>query len=138
MKKIISILLLLTLCFSFTACGKTEAKEISCDEIITAYENAGYTVEYHNHRDTDAESDVVCNIRIEDPKNPERNYLYIDRYSDESKSKAAAEDAKYNLVVWFVFAISGESRWLKSEYYGNIHYHSFNDEITKPLEGLMK
>lgn len=138
MKKIISILLLLLLCFSFTACSKSEPKEITCEEIIAAYEDAGYTVKYHNHRDSDTESEVICNIQINDPKNPERNYLYIDRYSDEGKSKAAAEDAKYNLVVWFVFAISGESRWLKSEYYGNIHYHTFNDEITKPLEGLMK
>ena len=91
--------------------------------------------DYVNHNDEDL---YVSFTDSEFESYAKSVYLYIDRYSDESKSKAAAEDAKYNLVVWFVFAISGESRWHKSEYYGNIHYHTFNDEITKPLEGLMK
>ena len=138
MKKILSLLLLFSLALSFTACGKSEAKELSCEEIIAAYEDAGYTVTYHNHRQTDTESDVRCNIQIEDPKNPRKNYLYVDRYSTEEKAEAAAEDTSYNPIVWFVFGIHGEWRWLKSEHYGTIHYHSYNNDIMKPLKELMK
>ena len=63
MKKIISIILLLSLCFSFTACGNSaETKEISCEEIIVAYEDAGYNNVYHLHSDGDNKisSDEEC------------------------------------------------------------------------------
>ena len=42
MKKPISVLLLLALAISFTSCTQKEVKEISCEELIAAYENAGY------------------------------------------------------------------------------------------------
>ena len=106
MKKIISILLLLSFCFSFTACGKSEPKEISCEEIIVAYEDAGYTVKYHNHSEPNTESDVICHIQIYDPNNPESNYLYIDRYSDAEKAEKAAKEGEYNIAIWVVFAIT--------------------------------
>ena len=138
MKKAVSIFLLLSFCLSFGSCGRSEPKELSCEDIIKAYEAAGYTVQYHNHRDTETESGVICNIQIDDPNNPEENYLYIDRYSDSEKAEAAAKEGKHNIAVWFVFAISGEARWLKSEHFGEIHYHTFDRKITKPLEELMK
>jgi predicted small lipoprotein YifL len=138
MKKIISILLLLLLALSLAACGNQDPKEISCEEIITAYENAGYTVEHHMHHDADTDADAVCNILIKDSKNPERDYIYIDRYSNEEGAKSAAEETAYNPVLWFVFGVNGEWRWLKSEHYGDIHYHTYNSKMTKPLEKLME
>ena len=138
MKKIIAMFVILLTCIFLTACGNAEPKEISCEDIIEAYENAGYTVKYHDHRYADSDSDIVCNMQIEDPNDPEKNYIYIDRYSDDEKAEMAAEDGKYNIAIWFVFAVSGESRWLTSEHYGNIHYHTFDKKMLKPLEGLIK
>ena len=120
------------------SCGKTEPKEISCEDIIKAYDNAGYTVKYHNHSITNTESDIICSIQIDDPSNPPKNYLYIDRYANIESAKMAVKDTSYNPVLWFVFAINGETRWLKSEQYGVIHYHTYSNKITKPLENLMK
>ena len=138
MKRTVAIALLLSLFLSFTACGRLEPKEISCEEIISVYQDAGYTVTYHMHRDVATEEGIICSIQIDDPENPERNYLYIDRYSDVEKAETAAKEQKYNIVLWFVFSLNGEARWLKSEHYGDIHYHTFNNKIKKPLEKLMK
>lgn len=123
---------------SFSACSKSEPKEITCEEIIKAYEDAGYIVEHHLHKEDMPDSDVICSIRINDSKTSEDNYLYIDRYRDEETASSYAKDMKYNVVIWFVSSIYGESRWLKSEQYGVIHYHTYYSKMTKPLEELMK
>jgi hypothetical protein len=49
MKRIVSILLFLAVLASFVSCTPKEEKEISCEDIIAAYENAGYFVDYHSH-----------------------------------------------------------------------------------------
>ena len=41
MKKILSFILLFSLAVSLVACGKSEPKEISCEDIIKAYEVIG-------------------------------------------------------------------------------------------------
>ena len=46
MKKILSLILLLSFAFSLTACGSQTPKEVSCEEIIAAYKEAGYSVLY--------------------------------------------------------------------------------------------
>jgi len=134
------ILLVFIVCLSFlvSACSNSVSKDISCDEIIKVYEDEGYIVEYHIHKEDIIDSDIICNIKIYDPKNSEKNYLYIDRYVDEEKAELAAKDTEYNIVIWFIYSINGENRWLKSKQYGVIHYHSFNKEIMKPLETLME
>ena len=137
MKKILIVLFAVML-FSFSACSKPEFKELTCEEIIKAYEDAGYIVEYHLHKEDMTDSDVVCSISIKDSKNSEYNVLYIDRYKDEKTTTSYARDMKYNVVMWFVSSIYGESRWLKSEQYGVIHYHTYDGRMIKPLEELMK
>lgn len=138
MKKIISILLLLSLIFSLSSCQEIEPKHISCEEIIDSYLDACYSLDYHMHLDTENENGIVCSILLHDPDNREQNYLYIDRYSTEEKAENAAKQLEYNIVTWLIFAISGESRWLISKNYSDIHYHSFDNYILKPLEELMK
>ena len=136
MKKILIVLFTIMILL-LSSCGKFGPKEITCEEIIKAYEDEGYIIEHHLHKEEIIDSDVVCSICIMDPKNPERNVLYIDRYKDEETATSYVKDMKYNVVIWFVSSINGESRWLKSEQYGVIHYHTYYGEITKSLEELM-
>ena len=139
MKKIISILLLLSLCFSFTACGKSEVKEISCEEIIAAYEDAGYTVLYHGHENDTVYNDLgqYCAFEIRDPDN-EDNYMYVHRYFNEEDAKAASKERQFNPILWLFFGIFGEWRWLHVGCYGNIEYETFDRKMIKPLKELMK
>lgn len=139
MKKIISILLLLSLCFLFTACGKSEPKEISCEEIIAAYENAGYTVLYHDHENDTVYNDlgIYCSFEIRDPNN-EDNYMYVHRFFNEEDAKAASKERQFNPILWLFFGIFGEWRWLHVGCYANIEYETFDRKMIKPLEELIK
>ena len=137
MKKIIIILISLML-ISVSACSKPEHKEITCEEILKTYKDYGYIVEYHMHKEDITDSDVICNIQIKDPKNLKDNCLYIDRYKNEETAASYTKEMKYNVIIWFMASLNGERRWLKSKQYGAIHYHTYDEKMMKPLEGLTK
>ena len=139
MKKIISIMLLISFALSFSACDKSESKEISCEEIIAAYEDAGYSVLYHGHENDENyhELGMYCCFEIRDPDN-EDNYMYVNRYFTEEDAKTAADERQFNPILWLFFGIFGEWRWLHVGCYGDIEYETFNKKMIKPLENLMR
>lgn len=139
MKNVLSILLLLSLCFSFVGCKGSEPKEISCEEIIAAYKDAGYTVLYHGHESDTAYNDIgiYCSFEIRDPDNAD-NYMYIDRYFTEEDAKAAIKEQQFNPILWLYFGIFGEWRWLHTGCYGDLTYSTFDREMIKPLRDIMK
>ena len=140
MKKIISILLLLSFALSLVACGKSEPKEISCEEIIAAYKDAGYSVLYHGHENDTVYNDlgIYCSFEIrEDPDNT-ANYVYIDRYFTDEQAKAANEEQQFNPILGLFFGVFGEWRWLHTGCYGDLTYETFDRKMIKPLKELMK
>ena len=138
MKKIISILFLLSLCFSLTACGNsTEPKEISCEDIIKAYEDAGYFVTHGEHK-TQADSSQLCYIKASLTEDSDSDYIYFITCFTEEQAEEIAELDKYNLAVWFYATVSGESRWLKTGTYGKIEYSYYNSGLIKPFNELTK
>ena len=137
MKRIISILLLLCICFSFMACGKSEVKEISCEDIIKAYEDAGYYVVHGAHQD-EAESTQLCYIRANLSEDDGSDYIYFITCFTEEQAEDAREIDKYNVLKWFFFAMSGENRWLKTGTYGKIEYSYYNSELIRPFNELIK
>ena len=137
MKKIISIILLLSFCFSFAACGKSEPKEISCEEIIAAYEDAGYYVAHGEHRD-ESDSSQLCYVKASLTEEDDSDYVYFITCFTEEQAEEARETDKYNLLIWFYATVSGESRWLKTGTYGKIEYSYYNSELIKPFNELIK
>lgn len=139
MKRLISLLLIFALALSLIACAPSEPKEISCEEIIEAYEAAGYSVLYHGHENDVIYNDLgqYCSFEIRDPDN-EDNYMYVHRYFKEEDAKAAIEENSFNPVLWLFFGIFGEWRWLHQGYYGDITYESFDYEMLKPMKELIK
>ena len=140
MKRIISIILLFSLAMSFTACDDSEPKEISCEEIITAYEKAGYSVLYHGHENDTVYNDlgIYCSFEIRENPDNAANYVYIDRYFTEEQAKAASDEQQFNPILWLFFGVFGEWRWLHTGCYGDIVYSTFEYKMLKPLKGLMK
>jgi len=126
MKKFICFLLLLKV-----------TKEISCEEIIQAYKNAGYSVLYHGHEQDENYHDLgmYCCFEIRDPDN-ENNYMYVHRYFDEADAKAACDEHQFHPILWLFFGIFGEWRWLHVKCYGDITYETFDYKMMKPLENL--
>ena len=139
MKKLISILLLLSLPFSLSACVNSEPKEISCDEIIAAYKAAGYSVLYHGHEDDENYHDLgmYCCFEVRDPNN-EDNYMYVHRYFKAEDAKAACDERQFNPVLWLFFGLFGEWRWLHVRCYGDIEYETFDYKMMRPLEKLFE
>ena len=142
MKKIISVMLLLSFALSLTSCDKredTEATKVSCEEIIAAYEDAGYSVLYHGHEDDTVYNDIgqYCAFEIRDPDD-EDNYMYVHRYFSEEDARAASEEEKFHPVLWLFFGIFGEWRWLHTGCYGDLTYSTFDRKMIKPLKALME
>ena len=139
MRRPIAAIVLLSVFLSLAACVPSEPKEISCEEIIAAYKDAGYSVLYHGHEQDEVYHDLgqYCAFEIRDPDN-EDNYMYVHRYFSEEDAKAASKERQFNVILWLFFGIFGEWRWLHVGCYGNIEYETFDWKMIKPLKELMK
>ena len=137
-KSFITIILLFCMLFSLTGCVKAEERQISCDEIITAYKAEGYSVLYHGHENDTVYNDngIYCSFEIRDPNN-ENNYMYVHRYFSEEEAKAARNERKFNPVLWLFFGIFGEWRWLHVKCYGDIEYETFDYKMLLPMNNLI-
>ena len=144
MKRVISVLLLLamglSLLLSLSSCTAPKtADSISCEEIIAAYEAAGYTLGHHLHEDpVYLEDGIVCGLMFEDPKNPNKNYIYLNRYNTNNEAYNATREERYNVVIWLFAALHGEARWLKSEQLGTLHCTTFDRKMLKPLQSIIE
>ena len=137
MKKITSIFLLLSLFLTFTACNKAEPREISCEDIISAYEAAGYSVAHGAHSEVANESQL-CYIRANISDAPDSDYIYFIICATKEQAEEARMTDKYNLVKWIYATLGGESRWLKTGTYGNIEYSYYNSKLIKPFKELLE
>lgn len=140
MKHVISILLLLFLLLSFVACNRwQEVTDVSCEDIIAAYEKAGFSLRHHLHEDpVYLEEGICCSLAFEDPKKPDNNYIYIDRYSSWEEALVANKGNQYHPVLWFVFGVSGEWRWLRAGRFGELCYMTHDNKLIKPLRDIVK
>ena len=138
MKKILALFLTAVLCLScLTACGySSEAKEVTCDEIIETYKASGCFVSYHSH--TEDSTEYYCYIIIYESEDSTSDLVEITLYNTEEGAKEAAKNRKYNIAMWMFASMYGEFRWLKSGQYGKIVYSSYNSKLLKPIHSLMK
>lgn len=138
MKKAVASLLLCAFMLSLFACGRSEEiKNVSCDDIIKAYEKAGYYVSHGAHKD-ESEGSQLCYIKANISEEDDSDYIYFITCFTEEQAKQAAETDKYNIAVWLYASAVGESRWLKSGTYGKIEYSYYNSELFKPFKDLIK
>ncbi len=137
-KRTVAIILLLAMALSVSACSVRDGREVSCEEIIAAYREAGYVLCYHNHDDpVYYELNEACHMELEDPGDPEKNYIYITRYFTEEDAEEMEKERRFNVILWLFFGVFGEWRWLKSGVYGDVYYESFDYKIISPLKELM-
>ena len=137
MRKILPLITILAFGLTLVSCdGSRQTKEISCEDIIKAYEDAGYCVTHGEHK-TETDSTQLCYIKVSISEDAGSDYIYFTTCFTEKQAEELADGQKYNLVIWFYGAICGESRWLKSERYGKVHYSYYNDELVKPFNQLI-
>ena len=137
MKKIVVVVLFLSLALSLAACGDPTPKDISCEEIIAAYEEAGYYVVHGEHKD-EADNSHLCYIRASLTETPNSDYIYFTTCFTEEQAEEARKTDKYNLIIWLYATVSGESRWLKTGTCGKIEYSYYNSKLVKPFQDLIE
>ena len=139
MERIISLCLVFILLFSLFSCKEVEPRDISCEEIIAAYEEAGYTLRSHGHMDpTYTVDNIECSMSFAAGLDREYSIVFIDKYFTEEDAKAADEEYSFNIVLMIIFTMFGETRWLYSECYGDIHYSSLDSSMMIPMRKLTK
>ena len=75
MKRLIAVLLLFTIILSFTSCNKSDPKEISCEQIVQAYEDAGYVVVEHSHDNTYESLNIWCSMKIKTAEDVDNDFI---------------------------------------------------------------
>ena len=140
MKRILALLILPCLLLAFFACDKSPSNNLTCQEIIKAYEDAGYSNIFHRHGDKDVQMSggEECYIIIHESDDDDSDLIQIKIFTTEEEAIEAAEFDKYNVVRWMIAVMFGEWRWLKSDHYGKIEYSSYNSELIEPLKQLIK
>ena len=132
MKRIFAILLCITLLLCGTGCN-AQVRDITCADVIAAYEKAGYGV---FHKEESYEDNGVCYVRVDDPKSDD--YIYFEFFEDAESAQAYAKQRQWNVVLWLFSLIYSDPTWLVTKTYGNIEYEYDNDDLVKPFEQLIK
>ena len=128
-------LLCITLVFPFflVNCQEETPKEITCYQIVAAYEEAGYWVWHSSH---DEGQDEYCRIQAKKEKEDDE-YIYFRFFLAEEGAKKAKEQDEYHIVKWLLFAMFGEYRWCQSKRYGKIQYSYYDKSLVKPFNCLI-
>lgn len=133
MKKLAAIILLAAMALSLFAGCQKEERPVSCDEVIAAYEAAGYNV---SHRDyPEKEYGYVCMVRIEEEDGDSIEFHFHETNDD---AQAEAKERQWNGVLWLFSAIYGDPTWLETECYRNIEIEYDDDDLYEPFRELIK
>ena len=119
---------------SCLGCSVSNPREISCQDVIDAYENAGYQVFHKDERDS--ETGQVCYVRVED--NDSDEYIYFAFFNSAESAKARAEQRQWNVFLWLFSVIYSDPQWVIAKTYGNIEYEYRSDtDLIDPFHRLI-
>ena len=132
MKRILILLLSLPfVLINFQACAKEPPKEITCQDVIDAYSQyEEYSV---FHKENDHKAHRVCYVEV---KEADGDYVYFQFY--DTAEHAKEDKRNYNVFVWFLSVLHGESRWLHTDTYNNISYEYLDKDLMNPFWELIQ
>lgn len=133
MKRGFCIFLLLLMLPAMLGGCRSETREITCEEVIAAYEQAGYDVAHRDY--PEQEYGYLCEITIEDEDGDSLRFHF---YGTADEAKAEAKEREWNGLLWLFSAIYGDPTWLESESYRNIQIEYTDDDLIKPFRELTK
>ena len=136
--RIISVLMIVILSLPVLAsCSDKEIKkirEITPEDVITAYEAAGYEV-WHG----EAVNDPIKGKHYYVQANHENgDYIYFSFFDSSENAEAYADEREWNILLWLFSAIYGDPSWLTTEAYGNIEIEYDNKKLYEPFKDLVK
>lgn len=131
MKKRISFLLLLAVLLSLCTACRTEKKTISCDAVITAYQNTGYTVWHKDY--PEKENGYLCRIEIQNEGGESISFSF---FENESEADAYADQHQWNWAVWLYSLALLQPTWVTTKTHSNIVIEYVDKDLYKPFEQL--
>jgi hypothetical protein len=122
--------------FGMTSCDNdnmVSEKEITCEDIIKAYEEAGYEI---FHKETaDQNYNWNCYVKCTAPDSDEYIFFYVFETNEDAVSYA--EERDWNILLYLFSELFGDSLWLKTKSYNNIAIEYDQKELYKPFESLL-
>ena len=134
MKKAISILLLFAMVAAvFAGCAGKQGRPVSCDEVVAAYEAAGYRV---YHRDyPEKQYGYSCCIEID---SEDGEHISFNFFETEQEAAAYAEERQWNWAVWLISVAMQQPTWLTTVTHYNIEIEYDSKDLYKPFEQLIE
>ena len=131
MKRMISVaLVLLLLCL----CGCSDYRtDITREEIISAYEDAGYTV-YSGEYDEVTENGVTGYVRADHPNG---EYIYFSFFRSEAEAREYNNQIDRPFANLLISSVFGEPTLIYAKYYGCVVVTYDNANHFDPFKGLL-
>ncbi len=129
MKKLVIIICLI--CIIFCGCSPVQ-REVTCDQIAAAYEEAGYQV---FHKDPSGIDGYDCYIAVEDTQTGDT--IYFHRFPTAAEAQSYADARGYNVLVWFFSVIYGDPSWVHTTTYGQFEIEYDAEAMYEPFSELI-
>ena len=132
MKKLFAFLLAFLLLLS--GCASKKGTNVKPDQIISAYEDAGYTV-VCDYYDEKPEHGQIGYIRAD---HPDVDYIYFYIFETEDDAEAYKKEIYHPGVTGFFSIIFGDPSLVRCEVYGTVVVEYDQPDIFEPFEALLK
>ena len=131
MKCFSRVLLLISLLLSGCTAKHTEVTQ---EEVIAAYESAGYVVWSHTY-DAEMDSGIIAYVQADDP---DGDYIHFAFFKNEEDAKDYKKDLDHPVMKGLFSIIYGDPMWERMETYGSIVVTYWEPEFFKPFEELLE
>ncbi len=121
---------------TLSACRREDVTAPTCEELIRAYEAAGYHVFHSDNVYKEDGTDWECYVKVW--LDDESEYAFF--YFFETAEAAEARDAEreYHILIYLFSVIYGDPSWLYTETYGNIEYEYDDPKLIEPFKVLIR
>ena len=126
------ILVILLLCCMLSGCA-SKRTDITQEEIIAAYEEAGYTV-WSGFYDEKLDYGIIGYIRADHPNG---DYIYFSIFETEEEAKAYKDNGYHPGMMGLFSAIFGDPSWQRWEVYGCMVVQYDDPEFYEVFEKLL-
>ena len=102
---------------------------ISCADVISAYEEAGYEV-WHNEY---TEGDFLCLVNAE---SADGDTIYFTFFDSADEAQLYEKDVQWNVLLWLYSLVNGDAVWVYTETYDTIVIQYENADTYAPFKDL--
>ena len=133
MKQLIRWMLIVSMLLSICGCARRRT-DISLEEIVAAYEAAGYRVSSKLYDET-LEHGQIGYVQAD---HPDGDYIYFAIFENKEAAKAYKKEFYHPAMLGLFSAIFGDPSWQRWEVYGNIVVQYDKPKFMKPVKDLLQ